>query len=70
MLYRAWGWYAGDHVEDSGLASTVGPDEPDEFPLLDLDVKIVDRAQPAEELGQASNLQNSRVAARIGIVNI
>ena len=61
---------AGDHVENRGLASAVGADEPDQFPFLDLDVEIVDRAQTAKELGLAVNLENRRVIAGIWVMNI
>ncbi len=42
----------GDHVENSGLASAVGPDHAQDFALMNLEIKIVNGGQTAKVLGQ------------------
>ena len=57
----------GDQVEDGGLAGAVGPDQPDDLPLLDPEVQVLDGAQAAEVLGEACRLEERHLSVCIAL---
>src|ERR1700685_2697674 len=49
-----------DRLERRGLAGTVGPDQRDEFALVNFERKLADRGDLTIAAGQALNLQYER----------
>ena len=54
---------AGHHVEHRGLARAVGADEAGDLSPAHLQVQVVHRRQPAEDLGEALRLEDDGLAA-------
>ena len=55
---------AYQHVEGSGLAGAVGPEQPDHFALADVYVDVVDDDAAAIALGQAVPLKRGFLGGR------
>jgi hypothetical protein len=56
-LARRDGVETGDAVEERRLSSTVRSDDADDGALIDLEVQLVDRQQPAEPLRDGACLE-------------
>ena len=63
------GQHAAEAIEQRGLTGAIRPDEPQQFPRLDMETDIAKGFDPAESLAQPVNLkqhesnQNSGMAA-------
>jgi hypothetical protein len=59
--YPAFGrrFQSGDDIQQGGFAATGRPDEDKEFPIVDIDVDILQHLDAAEPLDQVTDFQRS-----------
>src|SRR5919109_278332 len=56
----------GDEIEDRRLPGAVGPDQPEDLAVVELDVDVIDRDDAAVALGQPMCSQNGRALEDLG----